>query len=154
MTVLNKNPVTPRLPVTPPKGLLVPADRLLSRLPGLRILVSQKREGKLVRSSLLPAPQLRTFSTPCPPPHTSLSPRNTHTPQPLSHTAHLSSQAPLWLPGREGTPWIIWLTSPHSELPLGCLLHDPCQDFSIFFSHTSKVRELTTSQDRLLFGPL
>ncbi|CAI9153477.1 unnamed protein product [Rangifer tarandus platyrhynchus] len=41
-------------------------------------------------------------------PHSSLSPRNTHTcthtPQPLFHTAHLSSQAPLWLPGLEGTP--------------------------------------------------
>ena len=91
-------------------------------------------------------------------PHSSLSPRNTHTcthtPQPLFHTAHLSSQAPLWLPGLEGSPWIIWLTSPHSELPLGCLLQDPCQDFSIFFLHTSKDRELTTSQARLLFGPL
>lgn len=79
MTVPDKNPVTPRLPVTPPKGLLLPAGLPLSRLPGLRILVSQKREGKLVRSGLLPAPQLRTFSTlpsllstPCPPPHTLL----------------------------------------------------------------------------------
>lgn len=79
VTVPNKNPVTPGLPVTPPKGLLVPADLPLSRLPGLYILVSQKREGKLVRRGLLPAPQLRTFSplpsqlsTPCPPPHTLL----------------------------------------------------------------------------------
>ena len=92
VTVPNKNPVTPRLLVTPPKGLLVPADLPLSQLPGLHILVSQKREGKLVRSGLLPAPQLRTFlplpsllSTPCPPPHTLLYVPGTHT---HAHTHH------------------------------------------------------------------
>lgn len=78
---------------------------------------------------------------------------HTHTTAPFPHCPPVLT-APLWLPGLEGSPWIIWLTSPHSELPLGCLLQDPCQDFSIFFLHTSKDRELTTSQARLLLGPL
>lgn len=169
-----QEPRLPKAACRPSQGLLVPAYLMFSRLPGLHVLVSPEERGqaaqelpppsstaKNVLGSTLPA----LHPTHCCPPHTLFSKSQehthtcTHTSQPLFHTAHLSSQGPPWspptpwLPGLEGTPRIIWLASPHSELPLGCLPQDPCQGFSIFL-HTSKDRELTTSQDRLLFGLL
>lgn len=85
MAIPNKSPVSPRLPVAPPKGLLVPAD-LLSQLPGLRILVSPEEKGHAAQE--LPPPSstaknildstLPALHTPTSP-HSSRSPRNTHT---------------------------------------------------------------------------
>lgn len=76
----------PRLPEAacrPSQGLLVPADLMFSRLPGLHVLVSPEERGqaaqelpppsstaKNVLGSTLPALHLT---------HSSLSPRNTHT---------------------------------------------------------------------------
>lgn len=97
----------------------------------------QKREGRLARSRLFPALQLRKFWTFFPPalppasPHLS-APRNTHTdthhspfatlptapPQPIPFLFPTSSLAP----GLEGAPRIIWLS-----LRFGCLPQDPCQ---------------------------
>ena len=165
VTVLDKNAAIPRLPVTPSKALLVPADLLLTPLPGLCILVSPEENGQAGQELPLPSSTAKKIldsalpALPATSPHFSLSPRNTH-----MHTHHSPfSTLPTfppptpptpWPPGLEGTPKIIWFSSPHSELPFGCLPKEPCQDFSIFFLHTSKDGELTTSQDRLLFGLL
>lgn len=85
VTVLNKNPDTPRVPVTPSKALLVPADLLLTPLPGLCILVSPEESGQAGQELLLPASTAKKIldsalpALPDTSPHFSLSPRNTHT---------------------------------------------------------------------------
>ena len=104
MAVPNKNPVSPRLPVAPPR---VCWSQQISCSHGSLASTSwfpQKREGKLLRSCLLPAPQLRMFwalpsllSTP-PPPHTLLEVPGTHT-----HTQH--------------SPFSTLPTFPHKALP-------------------------------------
>lgn len=83
MAVPNKSPVSPRLPVLP---RVCWSQQICSHSSlASASWFPQKREGTLLRSCLLPATQLRMFwtlpsllSTP-PPPHSSRSPRNTHT---------------------------------------------------------------------------
>lgn len=117
----------------------------------------QKREGRLVSNCLFLAPWRRQFwiLPSLPPPHAfcqSQEHTHVHTSQPLFSHRPPSPCSPLTprLPGLEGTPKVIWFSSPHSELQHGCLPQDPRQDSSAFFLHISKDRELTTSQDRFL----
>lgn len=164
-TVLDKNWVISRLPVTPSTSVS-PADLLPTPASASASWFPQKRQGRLTKNYIFPGPRLRKFGTLSPLP--SLSPlpallgpqehAHVHTPESPFHTAHLPPQAsPLPCPPPapqlselEGAPKIIGFFSPHPEPWFGYLPYDPSQDISTLFLYTSRDGEFTTSQDNLL----
>lgn len=134
LTVLNENWVISKLPVRPSRALSV--QQICCSHPSLASHCGfPRRDSRVAKNCVFPAPQLRHFGTlsPLPSSHlpTLVSPQkhtHAHTPESRFHTAHLSLQAVAFpvlhqLPGSAGrSPQDHRFSSPHPELWLGYLL--------------------------------